>query len=151
MAVETKIDPATGKTLFHKNCFNPKCGAEFWGSRKAKFCKKESCKQWGRDRVKAVHASRKKHLEIRNDDVEKARIKCASHSIARAALKYKLRWGECETAGCGKTEGLEVHHCNTNWLDNRPENLKCLCLSCHAKTHSEMKKAEGATPTTLEA
>jgi hypothetical protein len=35
---------------------------------------------------------------------------------------------------------LHAHHINGNKMDNRLENLKCLCALCHAKEHPELRE-----------
>ena len=60
-------------------------------------------------------------------------------------LKEKLNW-ECQ--GCNRNLGekhlrkyLHVHHINSQKNDNRGDNLKALCLKCHAEEdgHGHMK------------
>ena len=41
--------------------------------------------------------------------------------------------GPCEK--CGNPKGMDVHHINEDWRDNRRENLIRLCRSCHLKIH----------------
>lgn len=44
---------------------------------------------------------------------------------------YKLRTNQrCER--CLEGFSVEVHHRNSNALDNRPSNLQALCRSCHS-------------------
>lgn len=44
---------------------------------------------------------------------------------------YKLRTNQrCEHCVVGFS--VEVHHRNSNALDNRPSNLQALCRSCHS-------------------
>ena len=45
----------------------------------------------------------------------------------------KLREKQCEI--CKSTSMLCGHHINKDWTDNRPENIKTLCFSCHTSLH----------------
>lgn len=45
----------------------------------------------------------------------------------------KHRKATCER--CQSIIGLQVHHKNRDWTDNRPENLETLCASCHRRLH----------------
>ncbi len=45
--------------------------------------------------------------------------------------------GPCENCGAVKSE---VHHVNEDWHDNRLENLRRLCRSCHSLTHDRAKR-----------
>ena len=56
----------------------------------------------------------------------------------------KLLKPACEA--CGVTTGRQAHHINTDWKDNRPENVQTLCLFCHHFWHA-MHKRLGITPT----
>lgn len=47
-------------------------------------------------------------------------------------------WGE-------KQLTLEIHHKNSNWRDNRPENLEFLCPNCHSQ-HTRNNKPLGNIP-----
>jgi len=57
--------------------------------------------------------------------------KSESHTRAKAHRTVKT---SCES--CGKTGRLHVHHIDGNPYNNRSENLKTLCGSCHRLTHS---------------
>jgi hypothetical protein len=52
-----------------------------------------------------------------------------AHQV-RARRHLKSR---CES--CGTTEGLQPHHKNRDWADDREENIGTLCGSCHMKLH----------------
>ena len=62
---------------------------------------------------------------------------------AQIARDYKEKVGwKCE--GCSRDlvkrrEFLHVHHINTQKSDNREENLRALCIRCHAEQHPHMK------------
>jgi len=61
--------------------------------------------------------------------------------------KIKLLHGyTCEKCGINLTsypEFLSIHHINGNITDNNPDNLKVLCLDCHAEEpgHQRMKES----------
>lgn len=59
------------------------------------------------------------------------------HQIAYLRTKYK----KCQI--CKKAPYQETHHINMNHRDNRIENLKPACRSCHKKLHA---KAVGSYP-----
>ena len=47
-----------------------------------------------------------------------------------------------QCADCGKTgQYLHRHHKDENPKNNAPENIKILCVSCHAKEHARMRAA----------
>ncbi|MGI5468963.1 HNH endonuclease signature motif containing protein [Streptomyces sp. CA-132043] len=55
----------------------------------------------------------------------------------------------CALCGIGPTwQGeplpLEVDHINSDWRDNRPENLRFLCPNCHSTTDSYRGRNKGA-------
>lgn len=56
--------------------------------------------------------------------------KSAIYRAARRAVPLK---SACEL--CGTKENLGRHHLNENPRDNRPENVKTLCATCHTKWH----------------
>ena len=45
----------------------------------------------------------------------------------------KFDHGACEL--CGSSTKTELHHINKNPRDNRPSNVKCLCVKCHNLWH----------------
>lgn len=51
--------------------------------------------------------------------------------VARESKHYV-----CEECGASNVR-LDVHHKNKDKSDNSPNNLKILCVSCHAKEHYE--------------
>src|SRR5574341_711139 len=55
----------------------------------------------------------------------------------------KLLKPQCEA--CGATQNRQAHHVNTDWKDNRPENVQTLCLFCHQFWHA-MHLRLGLTP-----
>ncbi|WP_030250225.1 HNH endonuclease signature motif containing protein [Streptomyces violens] len=62
--------------------------------------------------------------------------------LARGADEY------CAVCGIGPTwQGeplpLEVDHINSDWRDNRPENLRFLCPNCHSTTDSYRGRNKG--------
>lgn len=66
---------------------------------------------------------------------------------SRNAYLYRARkliGSECEY--CGQTTELHAHHINTDWKDNRPENIQTLCVFCHQFWHA-MHIRRGVTPT----
>lgn len=66
-----------------------------------------------------------------------------SHKLKLRLLKNNMKEYKCES--CGNTEWLgfpiplELHHINGNHFDNRLENLKILCPTCHAMHHKYKK------------
>jgi 5-methylcytosine-specific restriction endonuclease McrA len=44
---------------------------------------------------------------------------------------------------CSGTESLHIHHIDADNTHDDPGNLITLCSYCHARAHSEMKKAGG--------
>lgn len=45
--------------------------------------------------------------------------------------------GEWICSICGASTDLVVHHSDFDHYNNDPNNLVCLCRSCHAKLHSK--------------
>lgn len=105
-------------------------------SRGQKFCSDECCK-------KSQKRKRRQQKEY-SETKEIQRLSARSHGVAVATLHYLISIGlreeKCEC--CGATTGLEVHHINTSWLDNSPQNLEYLCTKCHSKAHSDIAKQE---------
>ena len=54
-----------------------------------------------------------------------------------------FRKGACEI--CGSKENLDAHHLNGNIKDNRKENIRTLCHSCHMKLHWQQNPHFGGT------
>lgn len=47
--------------------------------------------------------------------------------------------GDWVCAKCGSAENLVIHHADFNHSNNDPNNLQCLCVSCHSKLHIETR------------
>lgn len=56
---------------------------------------------------------------------------------ARAALKAAGRKEVCEDNCDRLLLELQVHHIDGNISNNKPENLKYLCVDCHALAHPD--------------
>lgn len=57
------------------------------------------------------------------------------------ARMIRNKRGKCEN--CKKTNCyLHLHHKDFGKTNHRPENLSCLCCSCHRKVHAEHKKSQ---------
>lgn len=57
------------------------------------------------------------------------------------ARKHLKKHCEC----CGAISELHAHHVNTDWTDNRPENIQTLCVFCHQFWHA-LHIRHGETP-----
>lgn len=75
-------------------------------------------------------------------------LRCASlrgnwgkSTSAARRVSHALKGTSCEICGKITQEGqsLHVHHVNGNIRDNRPENLRTFCVSCHMKNHNPKK------------
>ena len=117
-----------------KKC--PICSKEYTTtSRTQKYCS-SSCSK------KAQVAKKVYHKAYDEDKIE-IRLSSRSHSLAVAVIDYLIHRGtipcQCQVCGASDQSKLEVHHKNSNWLDNRTENLELLCVDCHHKRHSEIE------------
>ncbi len=60
-----------------------------------------------------------------------------------AKMLREQKWKKCQL--CGKTDcWLHLHHKDFGTIDHSPENLACLCVSCHRRVHIEHRKAQMA-------
>lgn len=66
----------------------------------------------------------------------KAKSWAGIHKIARG-VKQKT---SCEL--CSSTKNLDIHHIDGDPSNNSPENLQCLCRSCHIRVH---RKKDGCS------
>ncbi|MEU8436941.1 HNH endonuclease [Streptomyces sp. NPDC029216] len=84
---------------------------------------------------------------LRRSDAGSAREKTA---VLRRALDDLGIPHVCDACGIGDTwQGkrlvLEIDHINGDRLDNRRENLRYLCPSCHSQTGTFAKRSRGTT------
>jgi Mor family transcriptional regulator/predicted nucleic acid-binding Zn ribbon protein len=92
------------------------CGNEFWSSYPKKTCCDE-CRH-----INASNAAKGRNLKHGGSQARYQRI-------AREMKKQV-----CEE--CGTTDvRLDVHHIDHNKCNNNAENLKMLCVHCHARFH----------------
>lgn len=56
---------------------------------------------------------------------------------ARAVLKACDREKVCHNDDCYITDRLQAHHIDSDISNNKPDNLKYLCVDCHALTHPD--------------
>jgi hypothetical protein len=59
-----------------------------------------------------------------------------AHILRRALIEYGKEYKciKCSNRGewLGQKLVLQVHHTNSDWLDDRPENLEFVCPNCHS-------------------
>lgn len=55
------------------------------------------------------------------------------HGLASTIYRTLVEKDACNR--CGTTENLCVHHRDDNHLNNAPDNLEVLCMSCHSSHH----------------
>lgn len=134
------VDPISGLKIISwtKKC--PICGKLYETfSRSQKFCSDSCCKK--------AQVKRRKQKKEYDATKEVVRLSSRSHSLANEVVRQYVNLGLIEyKCSCGCTEGLQIHHCNLNWLDNRIENLQVVCPKCHAEIHSKLEvelKAQG--------
>lgn len=100
-----------------KECL--KCGKVFWRGRFN-----------GRLEDKARWMSRK-YCSVGCNYVREEIV--SKSSFHRKAREIGLK-DCCER--CGVKEGLDVHHKDGNWRNNKKSNLETLCHGCHMRLHS---------------
>jgi hypothetical protein len=75
-------------------------------------------------------------------------IRSSPQMLKRCLIEIGREY-KCEADGCQITEqwidrpiSLQIHHCDGNCLNNRPENLMFLYPNCHSQTSNWCNKAE---------
>lgn len=63
-------------------------------------------------------------------------------------IEVPHRCAGCKIEGVWQGQPLTLHidHISGDWLDNRKENLRFLCLNCHSQTENFAGKARGRSP-----
>lgn len=90
-----------------------------------------------RNRQKILEQKRKYHAE--NADRRHAR----EHSYRKPYLQVYLdNGGEMKCAKCGSDASLCIHHVDGDHGNNSPDNLVCLCDSCHIRVHNETRRRD---------
>lgn len=104
----------------------------------------ERCQQMGSD-YRIAHKDQKREYDklYRQNNAEQiAERKRSYHAHRSSSHKrvYDDQVGVWECSLCGAVEGeiqLDIHHKNQDKTDNRPENLVCLCKTCHQLLHQK--------------
>lgn len=121
------------------------------GKWKEKSAEVRHCETCGEQLIRRRHESGR--LEGFRDFMRRrfCSLSCANSRSkggeSRNAYLYRARKflkEECEC--CGATSELHAHHINTNWKDNRKENIQTLCVFCHQFWHA-MHIRHGVMPT----
>ena len=77
----------------------------------------------------------KHEVRVRNKKASRESSSILKRALIESGVKY-----ECPSCGIseeynGRLISLEIHHVNTDILDNRKENLVFLCPNCHSQVH----------------
>jgi hypothetical protein len=97
----------------------PECGKERWcrQSKVRRYCSM-ACYQSRRDR---------EHQER----IVQGHVFASSRSVRGGAMK-----DNCQLCGYNKCPGiLQLHHLDQNKKNNVPENMLCVCPTCHMEIH----------------
>ena len=76
-----------------------------------------------------------------NNQRNHRRLGQGARNILSAQEQYKKKIGKCEI--CNKTNCLELHHKDKNYLNNNPDNWQVLCSDCHIEQHKNDNKFTG--------
>jgi hypothetical protein len=78
------------------------------------------------------------------------RAETSRYRLKRRLLGTGVKTVRCEASGlthcCGRPLSLALHHVNGNPKDNRLENLRLLCPSCHSQTENFAGRNRSARP-----
>lgn len=137
-------DPILGTGRFTHTCL--RCKLTFRDeARNTRFCTKL---QPEKNCQKVYAKTKKSRRKEYTDNILFYRIKAQAHTLGRAVYTHLVAEGhrhwKCDEEGCVivTIEELEIHHKSVDYLDNRPDNLGCLCKDHHAKEQSKLRKAE---------
>lgn len=90
-----------------------------------------------RNRQKILDQKREYHA--RNAESRHER----EHAYRKPYLKvYMDNDGEMICSECGAIDSLVIHHIDGDHENNSPNNLTCLCDSCHSKAHNETRRRD---------
>lgn len=90
--------------------------------------------------AKRCYSSSDQKAKKRRYDSKRYQAKKSELDDLHRRVLYPHRYvynGEWICSLCGADIDLVVHHSDFNHYNNEPNNLMCLCRSCHAKLHSK--------------
>lgn len=112
---------------------------------------KEELKNYHKD---YYEKNREKHLQQKKEyyKAKRSEILAYKNQYWKEQGKYNAKrreyWkifiengGKLKCDLCGTKEDLLIHHKDINHFNNDPNNLQCLCRSCHTALHNKLKGA----------
>lgn len=87
---------------------------------------------------------RKKLSEVKKELFRTGKLVPWNKGLKNDERMFYPKWTKkliCEN--CNSNNHVERHHLNFNKYDNRKENVKIWCRSCHKKWHFDYRKAHG--------
>lgn len=135
ISAKEKERSLVAKATFKKLC--PHCRKIFFTDvRHQKFCSTEDQIAYNKNQAEL----KKRYKDIQ--PVELLRV--AAHTLAVKVIDVQVKLGlleyVCSHPDCNKTEELQVHHKDLNWLNASPANLCLFCTNHHSGEHSKIEK-----------
>lgn len=126
------------KTVFHKVC--QYCHKPFTcNARHQRFCCSEHQKTFAKLRKKRQREYKAKaETEIIRVQAHKLGVAVLGELKKRGRIEHSCAHVEADGSPCTNEKGLECHHRNCNWLDNRPPNLEWRCKKHHTDIHNKI-------------
>lgn len=95
-----------------------------------------------REFAKKYYSSPEQKVKKREYDKRRYTDTKNRYKESRSEHTYPHRYqynGEWVCTECGSSQDLVIHHIDHDHSNNNPDNLQCLCVSCHSKHHIQTR------------